>query len=552
MRSYRETIRAINWRWITKKTLKALMYCINPLNFFKLILRLFKWAIYIVFGAIALGMLTLAIGNYAHAAEWVAAKQVNQVSPDGQAPCFVRDHNGNLWGQLVTNAAGCKAYAESARQYFGNGSYQYFKSWVSSPNFLPAGNPVFQAKFVHSSGTGGELTYSVTFQNGNLPTQKQYICPPDGKPEFTFGPKVTNNGTVCEKKPLQCLLGSVKDVNAITGKEFCRPICEGIAGNTYGSPDEPVSYFTSNFGSVKITCYGQCSVKSVGGAINPGGNPNIWMGVIQFTGENCPIQTNGNAEDSSTAGVDTPVTPPSSSQATTDAQNQLQNAASSAVSNPTSGATGTATLNTVVDKIAETSNKEIKATSEQNAAMGKVIQQTGKDIQASIKEAQLSASQGSAGASMGQIQTANAIKDGNAQLGTKLDAIKDAIEKGDEGEGQEPLPPGDTNIKTDPNSVNPNPNDWGQRNYGTVMQHHVTAMNQLPLFSSIGDFFKVDMGAGTCPQFSIDVPDIGGVGGGSLVFDVFCNADLQKVFEIIALCVKLLGLYAAFRIALLD
>ncbi|MGY3900347.1 hypothetical protein BJP22_17150 [Aeromonas veronii] len=534
MRSYRETIRAINWRWITKKTLKALMYCINPLNFFKLILRLFKWAIYIVFGAIALGMLTLAIGNYAHAAEWAPAKQATVYN--GQC---TSNYNWIPGNPSMTYDA-CKAYVLSKVKE------RIPDAVICSQSSTPNAQGSLYFSTTNWDGCTGTHVLKV------LSTSNSYVCPPDGKPEFTFGPKVTSNGTVCEKKPLQCLLGSVKDTNAITGKEFCRPICEGIAGNTYGSPDEPVSYFTSNFGSVKITCYGQCSVKSVGGAINPGGNPNIWMGVIQFTGENCPIQTNGNAEDSSTAGVDTPVTPPSSSQATTDAQNQLQNAASSAVSNPTSGATGTATLNTVVDKIAETSNKEIKATSEQNAAMGKVIQQTGKDIQASIKEAQLSASQGSAGASMGQIQTANAIKDGNAQLGTKLDAIKDAIEKGDEGEGQEPLPPGDTNIKTDPNSVNPNPNDWGQRNYGTVMQHHVTAMNQLPLFSSIGDFFKVDMGAGTCPQFSIDVPDIGGVGGGSLVFDVFCNADLQKVFEIIALCVKLLGLYAAFRIALLD
>ncbi|MCF5866475.1 hypothetical protein [Aeromonas veronii] len=540
MRSYRETIRAINWRWITKKTLKALMYCINPLNFFKLILRLFKWAIYIVFGAIALGMLTLAIGNYAHAAEWAPAKETFKPSPTGIGNCG--SYPGPPYiSQNVTYAAcisrlqfdpstGTRPFVVTELGYAGKNANGWY----------------FAFKYGRASGT----KYDAYWTTGDV--VKDYACPPDGKPEFTMGPKVTNNGTVCEKKPLQCLLGSVKDVNAITGKEFCRPICAGIAGNTYGTPEEPVSYFISNFGSVKITCYGQCSVKSVGGAINLGSNPNIWTGVIQFTGENCPIQASGNAEDSSTAGSNTPVTPPGSSDSTNDAQNNLDGAVDNAIGNTTSGATGTATLNDVVNKIAETSNKEIKATSEQNAAMGKVIQEVGKDIQKQIYESQLASTQGSAGASMGQIQTANAIKDGNAQLGTKLDAIKDAIEKGDEGEGQEPLPPGDTNIKTDPNSVNPNPNDWGQRNYGTVMQHHVTAMNQLPLFSSIGDFFKVDMGAGTCPQFSIDVPDIGGVGGGSLVFDVFCNADLQKIFEIIALCVKLLGLYAAFRIALLD
>ena len=522
------------------------MYCINPLNFFKLILRLFKWAIYIVFGAIALGMLTLAIGNYAHAAEFVAAdfKEV----PSARGACT---NYANVGHENITQEE-CSKFGLG--DVTGNGRYIRSIKSVTTQVYAFAGythrtvyalqvQDVWNGPFVDAWASSNIYYHKMT---------KEYVCPPAGKPEFKFGPKVTDKGTICEKAPVQCLLGSVKDVNAVTGKEYCRPICEGIAGNTYGEPDQPVSFFTSTFGSVKIQCYGQCSVKTVGGAINPGGNPNIWMGVIQFTGENCPMQTSGNAEDSSTAGANTPVTPPGSSDSTNDAQNNLEGAVSDAVGNTTSGATGTATLNDVVNKIAETSNKEIKATSEQNAAMGKVIQEVGKDIQKQIYESQLASSQGSAGASAGQIQTANAIKDGNAQLGTKLDAIKDAIEKQDEGEGQEPLPPGDTNIKTDPNSVNPNPNDWGQRNYGTVMQHHVTAMNQLPLFSSIGDFFKVDMGAGTCPQFSIDVPDIGGVGGGSLVFDVFCNADLQKVFEIIALCVKLLGLYAAFRIALLD
>lgn len=511
------------------------MYCINPLNFVKLILRLFKWAIYIVFGAIALGMLTLAIGNYAHAAESVPAHKTT----DYRGVCSISSGHYTT-GKTIEE---CKAYIVYAlANLYSPAGAPYTIGAIQSDTSS-------QIKWTACDRDGGCYYWGALTKTGAFTS---YSCPPPGQPKFTMGPKVVNGATVCEKKPLQCLLGSVKDTNAITGKEFCRPICQGIAGNTYGTPDEPVSYFTSNFGSVKITCYGQCSVKSVGGAINLGSNPNVWTGVIQFTGENCPIQTNGDAEDSSSAGVDTPVPPPTSSDSTNNAQNNLDGAVSDAIGNPTSGATGTATLNDVVNKIAETSNKEIKATSEQNAAMGKVIQEVGKDIQKQIYESQLASSQGSAGASMGQIQTANAIKDGNAQLGTKLDAIKDAIEKGDEGEGQEPLPPGDTNIKTDPNSVNPNPNDWGQRNYGTVMQHHVTAMNQLPLFSSIGDFFKVDMGAGTCPQFSIDVPDIGGVGGGSLVFDVFCNADLQKIFEIIALCVKLLGLYAAFRIALLD
>lgn len=540
MRSYQELIRAISVRWIIKKTLRAVIYCLNPF-------RLIKWFFYFVFGVIALGMLTLAIGNYATAAEWVAAESKQVVNLNAGGSCFYKVASSQ---STVGSYQACvdKALA----QYPGYTVTGEAQKMISS-------NPLQYKAYFYLVKNGvyiwqdlGNGRQNVEFGLSSNNVSTQFVCPPSGKPDFTMGPIVNANGTVCEKKPVQCLLGSVKDTNAITGKEFCRPICKGIAGNTYGDTANPVKYFTSMFGSVQISCYGQCSVQSVGGAISPGTNPNVWQGVIQFTGENCPIQTNGTEEETSTAGVDTPVTPPSSSASTDAAQNQLQNAVSSAISNTVSGATGTASLNTVVDKLAETSNAQIKASSEQNAALGKVIQNTGKDIQASIKEAQLSASQGGAGASTGQIQTANAIKDGNAQLGTKLDAIKDAIEESnDDGEG-EVLPPGNTDINTDPNDVNPNPNDWGSRNYSTVMQHHVTAMNGLPLFSSIGDFFQVDMGAGTCPSFSIDVPEVGGVGGGSIVFDVFCNADLQRIFEIIALCVKLLGLYVAFRIALLD
>ncbi|MDX7694809.1 hypothetical protein SJS38_02290 [Aeromonas dhakensis] len=420
-----------------------------------------------------------------------------------------------------------------------------WKAPAISQGCWPSGSN-YECQYANNGGWLGDNLFWRTALT-NVP--EVYVCK---DPAYPIGPKVTADGTVCEKKPLQCLLGSVKDTNAITGKEFCRPLCKGIAGNTYGDTANPVKYFTSVFGSVQIQCYGQCSIETVGGSINLGSNPNVWQGVIKFTGENCPIQTQGTEEETSTAGANTPVTPPSSSAATDAAQNQLQNAASSAISSQVSGAQGTADLNQVVNKLAEVHNASEKTKAEQNAAIGKIIQNTGKDIQASIKEAQLSASQGGAGASMGQIQTANAIKDGNAALGTKLDGIKDAIDKGNEDKGDKPLPAGDTTIHTDPNDVNPNPNNWATRNYGTVMQQHVTAMNALPLFAGVSGFFRVEMGAGTCPSFSIDVPEIGGVGGGSLVFDVFCNADLQRIFEIIALCVKLLGLYVAFRIALLD
>lgn len=510
--------------------LRTAIYCLNPF-------RLIKWCIYLVLGAIFLGVLTLVMGNYARAAEWVVAP-TSDVATDlnSLGGCGTNSGSENVFDSRTF--ANCQSYLINYANSNGWTAGTMTRAGVTG-QFL-----YYKGSFTRKSD-GLNLGY--VFWKTTL-FSKQPYCPPPGNPEYTMGPIVNNHGTVCEKKPIQCLIGSIKETNVITGKEFCRPICEGIAGNTLDN----VSFFQSNFGSVQIQCYGQCSIQPQGVSVSLGATPNIYTGDVKFTGENCPVQTNGEVDNVDQSGD---VAPPDSSDATNGAQDQLQNAASGAISNTVSGATGTADLNAVVDKIAEASNAEIKASSEQNAALGKVIQNTGKDIQSSIKEAQLSASQGNAGASLGQVQTANAIKDGNAQLGGKLDAIKDAIEAGNEEGEEEPgptLPPGDTEITVDPNDVNPNPNDWSTRNYGTVMQHHVAAMNELPLFSSISGFFEVNTGAGTCPSFSIDVPEVGGVGGGSIVFDAFCNSDLQKIFEIIALCVKLLGLYVAFRIALLD
>ncbi len=531
MRIYQEVIRAISVRWLIKKTLRTAIYCLNPF-------RLFKWCIYFVLGAIFLGVLTLVMGNYARAAEWVPAKSVTQ--PDVT-------HSGMCATPIGGGFKPCASAQSAFLNYISAKGYVLTTYSVQSSSLIQANWIRIVYAYYLTSSPSTKRTDNIDFQ---ATPQTIYSCPPDGNPDFTMGPIVNNHGTVCEKKPIQCLIGSIKEINVITGKEFCRPICEGIAGNTLDN----VSDFQSTFGAVQIQCYGQCSILPQGVSVSLGATPNIYTGDVKFTGENCPVQTNGEVDNVDQSGD---VAPPESSDATNGAQDQLQNAASGAISNTVSGATGTADLNAVVDKIAEASNAEIKASSEQNAALGKVIQNTGKDIQASIKEAQLSASQGNAGASLGQVQTANAIKEGNAQLGGKLDAIKDAIEagNGDEGGEEEPgptLPPGDTEITVDPNDVNPNPNDWSTRNYSTVMQHHVAAMNELPLFSSISGFFEVNTGAGTCPSFSIDVPEVGGVGGGSIVFDAFCNSDLQKIFEIIALCVKLLGLYVAFRIALLD
>lgn len=374
---------------------------------------------------------------------------------------------------------------------------------------------------------------------------KDYYCPPADKPDFSVGPTVTKDGTVCQKKPLTCLTGSVLETNVITGKEFCRPFCHGIAGNTLGAPGALVTFFSGNIGSSQLSCYGQCSVVSVGASINSLQNPNVYQGIIKFTGQNCPLQVNGQDGNETVSGnVDGPTT----SQGTADAQNQLQNAASGATANPIQPSTGTANLNNVVDKIAEVGNAQIKASSQQSAATGKVIEGVGRDIQAAIKD---SAAVGSAGASVGQMQTANAIKDGNASLGGKLDAIKDAIEKQDEGED---FPPVATTIDADPATINENPNNWAERNYATVLQNHANKMKELPLYSGVSGFFHVNVNGGKCPEFTLDIPTanlpgVGSFGGGQVQYS-FCETNMDVILRIIKSVVIVVSTFFAVRYAL--
>ncbi|MGU5709182.1 hypothetical protein, partial [Aeromonas hydrophila] len=362
---------------------------------------------------------------------------------------------------------------------------------------------------------------------------------------YLVGPVVTKDGTVCQKKPLTCLTGSILETNVITGKEFCRPYCHGIAGNTLGAPGALVTFFSGNIGSSQLSCYGQCSVVSVGASINSLQNPNVYQGVIKFTGQNCPLQVSGEDGNETVSGnVDGPTT----SQGTANAQTQLQNAASSATANPIQPSTGTANLNNVVDKIAEVGNAQIKASAQQSAATGKVIEGVGRDIQAAIKD---SASVGNAGASIGQMQTANAIKDGNASLGDKLDAIKDAIEKQDEGED---FPPVATTIDADPATINENPNNWAERNYATVLQNHANKMKELPLYSGVSGFFHVNVNGGKCPEFTLDIPTanlpgVGSFGGGQVQYS-FCETNMDVILRIIKSVVIVASTFFAVRYAL--
>lgn len=513
---------------------RFLWYISNPF-------RLVKWFFYFLFFSVILSLMTLTLVASAHAAEWAPAKETFKPLPTGIGNC------GSYPGppfisQNVTYAACIKRL-----QY--NSSTNTYDFVVSELGYAGknANGWFFAFKYGKSSGT----KYDAYWTTGNV--VKDYACPPDGKPDFTVGPMLTENGNVCQKKPLTCLTGSIKETNVITGKEFCRPYCSGIAGNTLGAPGALVTFFSGTIGSTTLSCYGQCSVVSVGASINSALNPNVYNGIIKFTGANCPLQVSGEDGNETVSGNTDQA---NSSQGTNNAQNELQNSASSAISNSTSGATGTATLNNVVDKIAETSNKEIKASSEQNAALGKVVENVGKDIQQSIKDAQ---AVGGAGASIGQMQTANAIKDGNqaiadgnAQLGGKLDAIKDAIEKQDDT--NEPFPQVPTKIDADPKVINENPNNWAEHNYATVLQAHAKKLQELPLYSGISGFFKVNINGGKCPEFTADIPSVnmpvvGTFGGGKVEYS-FCETSMDMVLNIIKSVVMVLSTFFAVRYAL--
>lgn len=495
---------------------RFLRYIFNPF-------RLVKWFFYFLFFSVILSLMTLTLVDSAHAAEWTPAEK----SMTGE--CI---RNSDNYVHRTGSPQDCLSFVQSEVP-------SRTCSYTSQPTV------VNQRYSINCSGW-----YGYDYRPRSFDT---YKCPPAGKPDFTVGPMLTENGQVCQKKPLTCLTGSIKETNVITGKEFCRPYCHGVAGNTLGAPGALVTFFAGTIGSTTISCYGQCSVVSEGVSINSTQNPNVYNGIIKFTGANCPLQVNGEDGNETVSGN---VDQATSSEGTNNAQNDLNNATNNATNNPVSGATGTANLNTVVDKLAETSNAEIKASSEQNAALGKVVENVGKDIQQAIKDAQ---AVGGSGASIGHMQTANAIKegnqaiaDGNAQLGGKLDAIKDAIEKQDDT--NEPFPQVPTKIDADPATINPNPNNWAEHNYATVLQNHAKKLQELPLYSGISGFFNVNINGGKCPEFTADIPSVsmpvvGTFGGGKVEYS-FCETSMDLVLNIIKSVVMVLSTFFAVRYAL--
>lgn len=267
---------------------------------------------------------------------------------------------------------------------------------------------------------------------------KVYTCPPDGKPEYSIGPVDLNGSSVCQKPPKRCLKGAIIRVSS-DGKETCVPNCGAAAGLAHSGP-----YFYQagpNSGSTagEIKCYGQCSVQTIGGGVQL--SNGTWTGSFTFTGANCtvvrPEPTLESENDTSSNGDAPPVDNSNTSQGTEDALGDLQGSVSGAtgtqVQPNATGPNGETTLKDVAKVVADSANAQIKASSEQNLATGKLVSNISKDIQNAIHNS----GHGGGGASASLQAQGNGKLDG---IKDALDQISDKLDKEEEGDG--PFVPG--------------------------------------------------------------------------------------------------------------
>lgn len=493
--------------WLARQIPRVLWFIVR--NPFLILKRLFRWSLVLLFWLFLLGW-----GISVFAAEFSPAKKTAvQIGT-----CQKLNNNSPVDSRTGVDFAACLALGKT----WDSSAAKYPTRW----NPLGTSGTVFDLQVqVGASWYGTNTRFAVTG------SQDSYSCPPDGKPDFTVGPKALNGQQVCEKVPISCKVGEQLFMNSTTGAESCKENCASVTGQVLTG----VAYNKAFLPSATVTCYGLCSVTSQGTTIEVPADGFTQHGDIQFTGEKCPVTFPDQ-------GTGQPVynDQPTSSQQTNNAQNQLQNAASGATSNQVSGATGTADLKAVVDKLAETSNAQIKAMSEQNAAMGKVIEGVGKDIQGAIREGNANNGGGGAGNSVGQMQTANAIKEGNQTL-------KEIKDKLDEQQNPEPPVSPGTNLDADAKSIH-EANDWGTRNFGTVLTANATRFRALPIFALPTTFFTVNLGGNACPTYSGSFTVMGSTN--YVTFDAFCSSTVMNVMPFIRAVVMMVFGWLAWRIAI--
>ncbi|MBJ7583831.1 hypothetical protein JHD42_22665 [Aeromonas veronii] len=495
--------------WLARKIGRVLWFVVR--NPFLILKKTIRWGLVALFWLFVLGW-----GISAFAAEWSPAKATFDPKPTGIGNCG--SYAGPPYISQNITYSGC---IQRLKYNSSSGSYDF-----SVEELGYAGKNANGWYFAFKYGKPSGPKYEAYFTTGDVISK--YACPPDGKPDFTVGPKTLNGQQVCEKKPVSCKIGEQLFMDSTTGAETCKPNCASVAGQVH----ENMAYNQAFLPSATVLCYGLCSVTSSGVTV---GNANTFeqFGTIQFTGAECPVKFPAEGEGQTIQ----PNNPPTSSDATNNAQGNLQDAANNATNNPTSGATGTATLNDVVNKVAETSNKEIKAMSEQNAAMGKVIENVGKDIQGAIKD---SAHGSGAGASAAQLQTTNAIKDTNKTL----QEISDKLDEQKE-DPKPPVKPG-TSIEPSAKDIH-KANDWGTRNFGTVLEANANRFKALPIFSAPSSFFTANFGGSTCPTYSGSFSLFGATTAFQL--EAFCSTAVLNMMPYIRAVVMMVFGFFAWRIA---
>lgn len=223
------------------------------------------------------------------------------------------------------------------------------------------------------------------------------------------------------------------------GKETCVPNCGSAAGLTHSGPYFFQAGPTAGSTSGEVKCYGQCSIQTVGGGLQL--SNGTWTGSFTFTGANCsvvrPEPTLESENDTSSNGDAPPVDNSNTSQGTEDALGDLQGSVSGAtgtqVQPNATGPNGETTLKDVAKVVADSANAQIKASSEQNLATGKLVSNISKDIQNAIHNS----GHGGGGASASLQAQGNGKLDG---IKDALDQISDKLDKEEEGDG--PFVPG--------------------------------------------------------------------------------------------------------------
>lgn len=498
---------------VTVTKIKRVLWFVvrNP---FLILKRAFRWALVLLFWLFVLGW-----GISAFALEQVpSTKKYLPIAPSPVGQCGYYLNSSITTRSTNQDINGCYS---NVKGYLVNFTINAQFAYYSTSNGLVE----FRANVIQKGGSTvlGYIFYRSTAYS------LQYFCPPDNNPLFSVGPVVVGGVTYCQKPPIVCKMGEVKTVSQSTGVETCQENCKSVAGQGMTG----AAYNQAFLPSATVTCYGSCSVISQGTTVVLPANGFTMHGDIQFTGDKCPV-TFPDTGDGQPVYNDQP----ESSDETNAAQDQLQNAASNATStdNAISGATGTADLNQVVDKIAEASNAQIKAMSEQNAAMGKVIEGVGKDIQGAIKQS----GGGGSGTSMGQLATANAIKEGNATL-------QEISDKLDEQQNPEPPVKPGTDLAADASGIH-EANDWGQRNFGTVLTANAERFKALPVFSLPSTFFNANIAGGSCPSYTGSFTLFGT--SFDVSFDAFCSQTVMSVMPYIRAVVMMLFGWLAWRIAI--